>query len=151
MKLKRSAGAVVFNDSIGENYYLVLLYAGGHWDFPKGGIEEGESELETALREVREETSLRDIRIIDGFKRVITYSYRSDEVVYKTVTFFLGHTREFQVMLSKEHKAYAWLKFRDALSQLTFRTAKQVLMDADAFLKSRPLNEPGRDSVCSMS
>ncbi|MCS7145184.1 MAG: NUDIX domain-containing protein [Nitrososphaerota archaeon] len=151
MKLRRSAGAVIFNNSIGENYYLVLLYGGGHWDFPKGGIEEGESEVETALREIKEETNLRDVRIVEGFKRVISYTYKSDETVYKTVIFFLGHTNEFQVILSKEHKAYAWLKYKDALSQLTFRTAKQVLMDADVFLKSHPVFGVNKPQIGNMS
>jgi 8-oxo-dGTP pyrophosphatase MutT (NUDIX family) len=153
MKIKRSSGAVVFNDSIGENYYLVLLYGGGHWDFPKGGIEEGESEIETALREIREETSLQNVQIIEGFKRIISYTYKSDDdTVYKTVTFFLGRTNEFRVTLSKEHKAYAWLKYPDALTQLTFRTAKQVLMDAEDFLrKNHFIHGGGRSSIRNMS
>ncbi|MEM0381967.1 MAG: NUDIX domain-containing protein [Nitrososphaerota archaeon] len=152
MKTKRSSGAVIFNDSIGENYYLVLLYGGGHWDFPKGGIEEGESEIETALREIREETSIKNVQIIEGFKRVITYTYKSDnDTVYKTVTFFLGRTDEFQVTLSREHKAYAWLKYLDALNQLTFRTAKQVLMDAELFLKNNSSQGRGRPFIRNTS
>ncbi|MEM0445491.1 MAG: NUDIX domain-containing protein [Nitrososphaerota archaeon] len=152
MKTKRSCGAVVFNDSIGDNYYLLLLYGGGHWDFPKGGIEEGESEIETALRELREETSLQNVEVIDGFKRVISYHYKSDdEVVLKTVTFFLMHTGEFRVVLSKEHKAYAWMKFKDALSQVTFRTAKQVLVDAENFIRSHPLFGGNKTYVRSTS
>jgi len=151
MKQKRSAGAVIFNDSIGDFYYLLLLYGGGHWDFPKGGIEEGETELETALREVREETSLTDVEIVDGFRRTISYTYRSDEPVIKTVTFFLGRTRNFGVTISREHRAYAWLKFKDALVQLTFRTARQVLTDADTFLRSHPIYGSGRQSIRNVS
>lgn len=152
MKTKKSSGTIVFNDSFGDNYYLLLLYGGGHWDFPKGGVEEGESEIETALRELKEETSLQKVEIVDGFKRVISYSYKSDnEVVLKTVIFFLAHTSEFRVVLSKEHKAYAWMKFRDALAQLTFRTARQVLVDAENFLKNHPSFSGNKTDIRSMS
>jgi bis(5'-nucleosidyl)-tetraphosphatase len=139
MLTKRSSGAVIFNDRVNELYFLVLLYGGGHWDFPKGGIEEGETELEAARREIREETGLEDVEFIDGFKRVISYTYTSNEdIVVKSVVLFLARTQQFQIVLSREHKAYAWLKYEDALEQLTFKTARQVLIDAFNFLKSHP-------------
>ena len=50
--------------------YLLLQNA-GRWDFAKGGMEKGESELETVVREVREETGLQTIRIVAGFWKVI--------------------------------------------------------------------------------
>jgi bis(5'-nucleosidyl)-tetraphosphatase len=139
MLTKKSSGAVIFNNSIGEKYFLVLLYGGGHWDFPKGGIEEGESELEAAKREIREETGIQEVEFVEGFRRIISYTYTSNgDVVVKSVVFFLAMTNSFQVVLSREHKAYAWLRFDDALEQLTFKTAKQVLTDVYTFLRNHP-------------
>lgn len=133
---RRSAGAVVFNELLSDRYFLLLLYGAGHWDFPKGGIEEGEGEVDAVRREVWEETGIDDLSIIDGFRRVIQYFYRSgDRKVRKTVIFYLAKTNKLDVRLSFEHKAYAWLKRQDALQQLTYLTAKRVLEDADDYLR----------------
>jgi len=134
---KKSAGAVIFNETLGERYYLLLLYDAGHWDFPKGGIEEGESELDAVIREVREETGIADLKLIEGFRQTISYQFKSTEgEINKTVVFYLGNTSTFKVTLSHEHRAYAWLKFEDALEQLTFDTARSVLKVAHRFLEN---------------
>ena len=134
---KKSAGAVIFNETLGERYYLLLLYDAGHWDFPKGGIEEGESEMDAVIREVREETGIADLKLIEGFRQTISYQFKSTEgEINKTVVFYLGNTSTFKVTLSHEHRAYAWLKFEDALEQLTFDTARSVLKVAHRFLEN---------------
>jgi len=134
---KKSAGAVIFNETLGERYYLLLLYDAGHWDFPKGGIEQGESELDAVIREVREETGITDLKLIEGFRQTISYQFKSTEgEINKTVVFYLGNTSTFKVTLSHEHRAYAWLKFEDALEQLTFDTARSVLKVAHRFLEN---------------
>lgn len=126
---------MIFNDSIGDRYYLLLLYSAGHWDFPKGGIEEGETEVEAVVREVYEETGIREIELIDGFRQTIQYSYKSQQgEVRKSVVFYLAKTGTFDVRLSHEHKGYAWLKYEDAMDQLTYNTAKSVLRVANVFL-----------------
>ncbi|MBD3304395.1 NUDIX domain-containing protein, partial [Candidatus Woesearchaeota archaeon] len=56
MKKTRCSGGIIFNNG---KYLLVKHKEGGHWDFPKGHAEEGETEEETALREIYEETGLR--------------------------------------------------------------------------------------------
>ena len=73
MKREKSCGALVVRKN-GENFDLVLLRHrfGGHWSFPKGHVEAGESERQTALREVREETGLA-IRLLDGFRESVEY------------------------------------------------------------------------------
>ncbi|MCS7142459.1 MAG: NUDIX domain-containing protein [Aigarchaeota archaeon] len=132
---RKSAGAVVFTEIDGERYYLLLLYGAGHWDLPKGGIERGESELDTVRREVREETGIEDLVIIDGFRKVINYFYKSGSaLVRKTVVFYLAKTPQTEVRLSHEHNAYAWLKMEDAMVTLTYKTAKEVLFEANQFI-----------------
>jgi 8-oxo-dGTP pyrophosphatase MutT (NUDIX family) len=146
---KKSAGAVIFNETLGERYYLLLHYDAGHWDFPKGGIEEGESELDAVIREVREETGIADLKLIGGFRQTISYQFKSTEgEINKTVVFYLGSTSTFKVTLSHEHRAYAWLKFEDALEHLTFDTARSVLKVAHKFLEnlSRSKAQEGQKS-----
>ncbi|HID04211.1 MAG TPA: NUDIX domain-containing protein [Candidatus Caldiarchaeum subterraneum] len=132
---EKSAGAVVFYDNGQEPEYLLLLYEAGHWDFPKGGIEEGETEIQTALREVKEETGLNNVKIIDGFKWEIQYNYRKNRnLVRKTVVFFLAESETKDVTLSYEHKDYTWLPYEEAYSKLTFKTAKETLKEAHVYL-----------------
>jgi len=70
-----SAGAVLFSlDSTVCNIeYLLLNYTAGHWDFPKGNIETGEDEIDTARREIREETGIDDVEFLKDFKNKIQY------------------------------------------------------------------------------
>jgi 8-oxo-dGTP pyrophosphatase MutT (NUDIX family) len=141
MPVEKSAGIIVFrreNKEKGKIYYLLLHYQAGHWDFPKGHIEEGESEIETALRELKEETGISEVKIIPGFRETIKYFFkRNSKAVLKFVFFYLGQTRKKRVKLSFEHIGYKWLPLEKALEQLTFKTAKNLLKKAHQFLVSR--------------
>ncbi|MCD6312666.1 MAG: NUDIX domain-containing protein [Thaumarchaeota archaeon] len=129
-----SAGAVVFYLG-NEVEYLLLHYEAGHWDFPKGAIEPGESELDTVKREVWEETGIKDLEIIPGFRKRIQYFYRkSRQLVRKTVIFYLARSFTKDVTLSYEHVGYIWLGYEDALRRLTFKTARETLREAHEFL-----------------
>ena len=58
MSKEISAGAVVYFKNKDTIEYLLLHYKSGHWDFPKGHIEEGEEHKDTVEREIEEETSI---------------------------------------------------------------------------------------------
>jgi 8-oxo-dGTP pyrophosphatase MutT (NUDIX family) len=132
---ERSAGAVIFSENDGKIEYLLLHYPAGHWDFAKGKIERGENELDTVRREVREETSIDDIQLIDGFRKKIVYNYkRSGKLVHKEVIFYLAKTNVKNVKLSFEHKGYVWLNYVNAMKQLTYKNAKMILEEANKFL-----------------
>ena len=131
-----SAGAVVFRQNK-EVKYLLLNYEAGHWDFPKGHIEKGEEEKETVKREVEEETGISKISFIEGFKEKIKYFYRREgQTIYKEVVFYLVETKESKIKISFEHIGYEWLAYEDALKQLTFKNAKEILKKAHSFLNS---------------
>lgn len=135
MLQERSAGAVLFNRSSGRREYLLLHYHAGHWDLPKGNVEEGEEELETVRREVKEETSIGSIRLIDGFRKKVEYNYRrGGNLVHKEVVFYVAETAAKDVKISHEHKGYTWMNYDDAMKRLTYRNARQVLEGADSFL-----------------
>ncbi len=133
---ERSAGAVIFRREKGKNFYLLLHYGSGHWDFSKGKIEKGESKEGAARREVFEETGIRNIDFIPGFKETIRYFYkREKEKISKTVVFFLAQTTTKKVKISWEHKAYKWLAYKEASKQLTYKNAKEILKKANNFLQ----------------
>ncbi len=132
-----SAGAVVFyeDQKRPERLYLVLNYPAGHWDFPKGAVEKGESEEQAAAREIREETGIEVSSFISGFRRKIEYRYRKGSgLSHKQVVFFLAKSNTEQVRISHEHSKYEWLTWERAQSRLTFDNARNVLRDADLFL-----------------
>jgi bis(5'-nucleosidyl)-tetraphosphatase len=135
---EHSAGAVLFSldSAVGKIEYLLLNYAAGHWDFPKGNIENGEDEIQTARREIQEETGIYDVEFFKGFRNKIEYHYRRNQrEIQKEVIFFLARTSRREVTLSHEHNAYTWLAYEKALALLTYNNAKNVLVEAKLFLE----------------
>jgi 8-oxo-dGTP pyrophosphatase MutT (NUDIX family) len=146
MPKEMSAGAIVFRrDARGKPLYLLLHYPSSskvkreYWDFAKGHIEKGETQIETVKREVQEETSLQDLTIIAGFKETISYMFQAKgQKIFKTVVFYLGETRSKDVKISEEHVAYLLLPFETAILKLKFPNAKKLLKKADNLIFSLP-------------
>jgi bis(5'-nucleosidyl)-tetraphosphatase len=143
MPVERSAGAVIFRREGDKIYYLLLHYPGAshraekdYWDFPKGHIEKGEKIEDTVKREIFEETNLKEIEILPGFKETISYYFKfQGKNILKFVTFFLVETKEKEVKISSEHIGYEWLPFKEAIERLNFKNAKEILQKANEFLK----------------
>jgi 8-oxo-dGTP pyrophosphatase MutT (NUDIX family) len=136
-----SAGVIIFFESDQQRQYLLLHYVAGHWDFPKGKLEQGEAYIEAALRELHEETGLRGT-IIDGFQENISYQfnqYPDGTVAEKTAHFFIGRVEHKQVILSDEHLDHKWLSYTEAMNLLTYDNAKHLLEKAEHFLNKRAL------------
>ena len=120
-----------------EVKYLLLHYQAGHWDFVKGNVESGESEKDTVVRELREETGIADAKFVENFREEIEYFYRRQgTTIHKEVVFFLIQTRTEEVKISYEHVGYTWLNYQHALEKLTFKNAKNVLQKAHDILKA---------------
>lgn len=118
----------------GGRKYLLLRYPHGHWDLPKGKIEQGESKQEAALRELKEETGL-SATILDCFEEQLSYFFRhKGELISKTVYFFIAEAELGKVILSDEHIGFAWLSYQEALDRLSFDNAKEILKRAEQFL-----------------
>jgi len=129
-----SAGAVIFRRD-GEIKYLLLRYESGHWDFPRGGIELGEKEEETIVREAKEETEITDLIFLPNFREKIFWFYKKDgRTIYKEAIFYLAETKTAEVKLSHEHIDFKWLSYAEAMKQVTFPNGKKVLEKANEFL-----------------
>ena len=144
MTFEKSAGAVVFRFKENRIYYLLLHYEAGHWGFPKGHIEKGESIEETARREIEEETDLKEIKFYPEFKKWFRYFFKSypqgdkkeRENIMKIATFLLAEAPRGEVKVSHEHSEFKWLPYKEALEQITFKKTKELLKEANNFLCS---------------
>ena len=132
---ERSAGFVLYRQLENGREYLLLNYPGGHIDFAKGHVEPGETDREAAYRELQEETGIKDIVWIEGYKELIDYTYnRGPNLMHKDVIFFLARTTQKKVTISDEHRGFEWLPYKEALEKLTFKSAKDLLRKAESFL-----------------
>ena len=137
MKHEKSCGAVVFTRLGGEIKYVLAQALGGHYGFPKGHMEPGETEEETALREVYEEVGLH-ISLVPGFRAETEYEIPSIRV-RKKVVFFLGEFQGQQIRPQKEElRSAPAVPYEEALALLTHDDSKRILRDAHEFLTSRP-------------
>ena len=135
MPIERSAGIIVFRKEGDKFVYLLLHYGLGHWGFSKGHIEKGETPQEAAKRELEEETGIKEVQIVPGFKKWFRYFFkRKGQNILKFVTYFLGKTEQKEVKLSFEHIGFKWLPYKEALEQLTFKDSRDILKEAHKFL-----------------
>lgn len=117
---------------------MLLHHGGAYWNFPKGHIEKNENDLQAAFRETREETGLKRIRQILGFKRYEKYFLRHNGEVgaFKLVIYFLAESDGKETArVSDEHEEVGWFSFADALKKMRYKESKNMLRDAHAFLK----------------
>ena len=123
MKKEKSCGCIVINE---KDEVLLIHHNAGHWDFPKGHVEDGETEIQTAMREVKEETNL-DVEVNEKYRYTTKYSPKED--VIKEVIYFLAkninNNKQAQLEEVSEVK---WFKLDEALNKITYDTSKDILI-----------------------
>ena len=133
---EKSCGTVPYTKRNGEiSYLLIRSLDGRNCGFPKGHVELGESEVETAFRETLEETSLK-VRIHSGFRHEISYLLSNG--VHKTVVYFAADFGDHTPAHSEgfEDFEYLILPFDEACAALTFESTREMLRKADKFIAS---------------
>ncbi len=119
MRKVKSCGCI-----ISENNKVVLIQQKkGNWGFPKGRIEKNETEVETAIREVKEETNL-DVKIEDPDKKYIdTYFAKKNE--FKEVIYFLAKRIGGEIKPQEnEIKNVEWVDLSEAINRITMKSTK---------------------------
>ena len=127
---EKSCGTVLFTVVDGEARYVLVRDRFGHFGFPKGHREHGESERVTALRETWEETSIRTPRILPDFREETLYSLPSGN--QKRVVYFLA---EYMGQTPKHNADFEPLTpiiftYKGALRALHFENMKEILRRA---------------------
>jgi len=129
--LEQSIGAVIkYQPSLEakSSEFLLLRNRRGFWGFPQGHKEKGESEIQTLIREVREETGIRDLDI-HSYIGDIRYSYFKGDGMRseKEVRFYFATTPTKQVKISMEHADFRWVTLLDALNMIDHAKLKLIL------------------------
>ena len=133
MKKEKSCGAIIYKYINNEIYILLVKHNKGHWSFPKGHVEHNETELETATREVKEETNL-DIVINPKFRYVSTYSPKLN--VTKDVVFYLAQAKTDNFKAQEtEISTIKWYKYPEILRKITHEKDKKILESAAKDIK----------------
>ena len=132
MKKETSCGAVIARQTeTGLEILLIRHMNGGHWAFPKGHVEAGETEAETALREIREETGLL-VELDTSFRAVVTYSPKPG--VMKDVIYFAAElSGGSQQMQAEEVTDMRWVALDAADQLITYENDKGVLKQYRAY------------------
>lgn len=114
--VRKSCGVVPYRIVNGEREYLILLQSNRCWSFPKGHMDAGETERETALRELREETGL-TAALVPDVRVELSYDVRP--LVRKEVVLFLGEVEGEPILQEREIRSHRWVK-REELSDYLY-------------------------------
>ena len=133
-----SCGVIPYRIKDGQRQFLLIQHNAGHWAFPKGHPDKGENELETARRELAEETGLADVEIDEGhpFEERYTFTKRSGKAVSKRVVYFLGRVHAGQeVRLQEEEVAdHAWGSDKKTRKRMSFDEGRALLDEVLSYL-----------------
>ena len=127
MKKEKACGCIIIEDN-----KVLLVYESKRkfWGFPKGHVEEGETEIETAKREVLEETGLNVI--VDESRRYeIKYMIGENLDIEKTAVFFMAKVKDGKLQKQEEEiEDMGWFTFEEAKETLSYYDLKGVLEKA---------------------
>lgn len=133
MHKEKSCGAVIMCIRDGKYYTLLVKHLAGHWGFPKGHMEADESEIDTAKREVAEETGL-SVELDQGFRDISTYQPRPD--TYKQVVYFIGKPEGGRERPdADEIEEVRWCSFSEAHAILSYPSDVAILENAQDYMR----------------
>lgn len=133
---EKSCGAIVYRYENNKLEFLLVHQNNGHYSFPKGHMEEGETELETTLREIKEETNL-DVEIDSNFRCEISYIIEHKNIM-KDAVYFVATPKSFNLKNQEgEITECAWYDYKTTLQKLEFDNIKEVFQKGYDYIKNK--------------
>jgi 8-oxo-dGTP pyrophosphatase MutT (NUDIX family) len=154
VKRAHSAGGVVFlRGASGDVRILILQHEGGKWMLPKGTIESGETPEDVAIREVREETGLSRMRVVQDLgEERYSFFWRTEDAFYdKTVHYFLLEFLGGEDPVPQREEGFVaveWVSLDEAMTRIKYKETREIVRRAREALapsaaKSTPVSEGG--------
>ena len=137
MNLETSCGAIVYTKRDGQYLFVIVQEQSGSYSFPKGHMEGGETEMETARREIYEETGLLPA-FLDGFRETDAYDLREKPGTRKQVVYFLAECGNAPLVPQQgEIRKIMLLPYNQAMQCFEYEGTRRVLSSAYRFLTQR--------------
>ena len=135
MQHEKSCGAIVYRKFHGNiELLLIKTQNGGHWSLPKGHAESAETEDETAVREIMEETGI-SVILDTSFRHVITYAPKKETT--KDVVYFLARAVTYDYTPQEEEIAQIkWVEINHAATLLSYDNDRQLVSQAKEQIKN---------------
>lgn len=140
MEKQKSAGAIIYTIENKKLLFLLLqnTLKNTYWEFPKGKIENNESIEETVKREVKEETGLDDIKILQKFNHTLKWFYQFEgKTIFKEAIYLLAKIKnqdKFKVKINHEHEKFEWMSYEKAMQETKKKSNKEMLEKANQFI-----------------
>ena len=145
LPIEQCYGVIVVAKEEGDNKFLILQQGDtkdDDWSFPKGHTEKSETPIQTAMRELKEETGITEINILNfPLIREEYEIFHRGEQRLKVNEYFIGLVREPKEVIldGSELCSYKWATLEDALNTFTYPGRREVLKIADSYLKNESL------------
>ena len=139
MKTETSAGGVIFRSGPTGNEVLLLKDMNGNWTFPKGLIDPGESAETAAVREIAEETGIRQVRLLASLPDS-TYTYTRNGLIHKTVRYFVFAATGIEQPVGQQEEgisAVEWVPYARAVDIIGYPKTNAPLLAQAAFEYTR--------------
>ncbi|NGX55765.1 MAG: putative mutator protein MutT4 [Chlamydiae bacterium] len=134
-KKEQSFGIIPLRQRAGQWEVLLILHRKGHWAFPKGHRDRGEEPLQTAVRELREETGLEIARFVAAPPLSERYFFTWEgQKVDKSVEYYLAEVSGEVVLQVAEVSDYRWLPIKEAEAVVTYAEAKRLCREVEKYL-----------------
>jgi bis(5'-nucleosidyl)-tetraphosphatase len=139
MKNDQSIGVITYFQFPRSVKYLLIKHRKGHWSFPKGHPDNGESKIETALRELKEETGVSKIQLLSK-KILLKESYKFTNgkgvKILKKVDYFIAEAKNKKVKIDfNEVVNFKWCTHKAGTEKITFNESKSILKKADKIVR----------------
>ena len=133
-KLEVACGAVVYTWVNDEIKYVVIHSLNGDYGFPKGHKKDLETEVETALREIKEEVGV-DVTIVYGFREIIEYTVKK-HIPKQSIYYLATYQGQELVRQEDEVESIELLNYEEAYARLTYKSNKELLNKANEYIKN---------------